>query len=310
MKLNEEKKIIIDTDAGHDDALALMLLIKSKLFDIKAITTVAGNSTIDNVTRNAAFILNLLSRIDIPLFSGNPKPLKRELVQAVVHGESGLDGVDTTSVSYELTEDADEQIINLVRRYPKEITFLTIGPLSNLARAFIKDPELPSLIKEVVIMGGAINVPGNKNRVAEFNMFVDPEAAEIVFNTKVPKVMIPLDVCNQVVVLLNDFEKFRGSDLYQTIIKMMEHYIKGIEQDEGTKGALVYDVLAAYYLINSDAFEFESMDILIETKGEHTSGMTVVEKRSFKRGDSNIKVAMGIDKNKFIQDFVGIIKNP
>jgi len=302
-------KVIIDTDPGHDDALALMLMCKSKLFDIKAITTVAGNSTIDNVTKNAVFIVNLLDRTDLPIFSGESKPLKRNLIQAVVHGKSGLDGFDITNTEYKLTNNASDEIIKLVKKYPKEITILTLGPLSNIARAIITNPELPFLIKQIVIMGGAVDVAGNKNRVAEFNMFVDPEAADIVFRSKAAKVLVPLDCCNEVVLYNSSFNNLKGSDLYKPISLMMASYMAGIEKDEGVKGALVYDALAAYYLINPKAFVLESMDIVIETSGEYTFGMTVVEKRVNKVKKTNVKVVMRVDKKQFINDFIKLLKS-
>jgi len=302
-------KIIIDTDAGHDDVLAMLLLIKSRLFEILCVTTVAGNSTIRNVTRNAAFTLDLLERRDIPVFSGKANPLKRKLVTAVVHGKSGLDGADTSQVKFKQTGDAHQQIIKLIRANPHQVTILTLGPLTNIARAFITDPKLPHLVKEIVIMGGAIDVCGNKNRVAEFNMFVDPEAADIVFRAKVKKVLVPLDPCNEIVLKLSDFEKLRGSKLYTPIKNMMRQFIKGIEKDEGIKGALVYDPLAAYYLINPHSYYLEPMDIVIETEGKHTFGMTVVEKRVSKIKRHNVAVAMKIDKNTFIKDFIRVIKS-
>ena len=124
---------------------------------------------------------------NVPVFSGQANPIKRSLIKAVVHGDSGLDGLDVSQIEPRLTGNADDKIIGLVKKYPGQIRILTLGPLSNIARAFIKEPKLASLVKEIVIMGGAINVCGNKNRVAEFNMFVDPEAAEVVFKGRSKK---------------------------------------------------------------------------------------------------------------------------
>lgn len=302
------KKIIIDTDPGCDDALALMLMFQSRAFDIKAVTTVAGNSTIEKVTRNAQTILDLINERNVAIYSGKTKPIRRNLVTAVVHGESGLDGVNVNQTKYRLTNNADERIIELVKGNPRKITLLALGPLSNIARAFIKEPKLPDQIKEMVIMGGAINVCGNMNRVAEFNMFVDPEAAEIVFQTDVRKVLIPLDVCNQVIIPITDFEILKKSILYRPIKTMMKNFAFELEKDVGVQGVLVYDAVAAYYLINPEAFQLKPMDIVIETRGEYTLGMTVVEKRKMARNDFNIQVAMDIDKNAFIKDFFDILQ--
>ena len=192
----KKRKIIIDTDPGHDDTLAIMLIEKSRLFDILAITTVAGNSTVQNTTNNARYILDLLGS-HTPLFSGAASPIKRELTQANVHGESGLAGA-TIKKQEPLSGNASDKIIEIVKKNPNQITILTLAPLTNLAQAFQKDPSIIPLIQSVVIMGGAIAVPGNKNRVAEFNIFVDPDAADIVFRSKTQKTLIPLDVCNHV----------------------------------------------------------------------------------------------------------------
>lgn len=301
-----QPKIIIDTDAGHDDALALMLLAKSQLFDIQAVTTVAGNSDIKNVTRNAKAVLDLLG-VSLPIYSGLEKPLQRELVKAVVHGDSGLDGLDMSATQFALTGDAPERIIELIKANPGKISILTLGPLSNIARALQKDPSIANDIKELIIMGGAIGVPGNKNRVAEFNMFVDPEAADIVFKTDIKKVVVPLDPCNHIILGIDTFEALRGTPLYEPLNSLMQHFIAGITFDEGVEGALVYDALAAYYLISPDAFTLKPMDIVVETKGEHTFGMTVAEKRPHKTPRYNADVVTHIDQEAFTRDLLAAL---
>lgn len=304
-QLNRQK-IIIDTDPGHDDALALLLLLKSKKFDVQAITTVAGNAAIEKVTKNAQAILDLIGS-KVPIYSGLPTPIKRELITAVVHGESGLDGFDTSDTSFKLTEDAPQRIVEIVRKFPKEVTILTLGPLSNLARAFQLDPELPSLIKGVITMGGAINVPGNKNRVAEFNFFVDPDAADIVFQATVKRVLVPLDACNEVVLQIDDFRKIQNRKIRSAILPMMEHFIAGLTSDEGTKGILVYDALAAYFLLNPNGFTTIPMNVVIETRGQHTFGMSVAEKRTYKKEKPNVDVVSGVNQKQFKKDFFEIL---
>lgn len=302
----KKQKIIIDTDPGHDDALAIMLLEKSGFFDIKAITTVAGNSTVQNTTNNARYILDLIES-ETPIYSGAEKPLRRDLVKAVVHGEGGLAGAEITKQE-KLTGNAAEKMIEIIRANPNKISILAIAPETNIAQAFLKDTELPSLIKEIVIMGGAISVPGNKNRVAEFNIFVDPDAADIVFNANVKKVLISLDVCNDMFFSIEDFDKLKNSSLYGPIKNMMGFYIDGIQAFEKTNGALMYDPLAAYYLINPKAFKTTPMDIKIETQGELTRGMTVADKRTWGDKNPNINVATSVDKEAFTKDFFDILK--
>ncbi len=299
-------KLIIDTDPGQDDALALMLVLFSNMFDVLAVTTVAGNATIEKVTRNAQAILDYIG-VKTPVFSGKAKPLSRELVTAVVHGESGLAGFDTSATQYELTGNAPEKIVELVAAQPGEVTILTLGPLTNLARAFQLDPSLPSKINKLVMMGGAIEVPGNKSRVAEYNFFVDPEAADIIFQTKVPKILSTLDVSQQVTLQVSDFEAIQNKRLQKLLLPMMGHFFAGLTKDEGTKGILVYDALAAYVLINPAAFTLEQMDVVVETKGQYTSGMSVAERRPDKVENANVQVAVKIDVEKFKHDFFSIL---
>ncbi len=158
-------------------------------------------------------------------------------------------------------------------------------------------------------MGGAINVPGNKNRVAEFNLFVDPEAADIVFKTNIKKVLVPLDLCNSVFFSLKDFEKLKGTSLYQPVYSMMAKYIKGIYTFERTKGAIMYDPVAAYFLINPLAFTITEMDVQIETQGNLTRGMTVAEQRLWGDKKMNVLVTQSLDKNQFKKDFFEIFSD-
>lgn len=306
MKIDEREKIIIDTDPGHDDALALLLTIKSKRFDVLAVTTVAGNAQIEKVTQNAQAIVNLTEE-KIPIFSGQPTPLKRELITAVVHGESGLDGFDTSQTKFTLANNAAKKIIELVEKFPGQITILALGPLTNLALALQSQPGIAKKIKHLVIMGGAIEVAGNKNRVSEFNFFVDPEAASIVMQSQIPKTLVPLDACNQVVMQVDDFKKISNQKLNKILLPMMEHFFAGLIKDEGTTGILVYDALAAFFLINPDSFVTEKMDILIETTGELTSDMCVVEKRDYKEKNFNVDVVTKTDGQIFIKKLINVL---
>lgn len=296
---------IIDTDPGHDDALAIMLAANSGLFKIHALTTVAGNSTIENTTRNARFVLKLLGREDIPVYSGEGKPLARGLIQAVVHGKSGLEGLDPTNEP-ELTGNAVEKILQTIKENPGKITLIALGPLTNVAKAIQKSPETMAKAKEIVMMIGAVRVHGNKSRTAEFNAFVDPEAADIVFRFPCKKTMVPLDACNHVKLQLEDFEQVKGS-LKAPVLAMMKPFIENISKDEGVKAALMYDPLTVYSIMNPQACTKKEYDIVVETKGEHTSGMTVAELRGLKAGKPNITVVESIAEAGFKKDFVNCL---
>lgn len=292
-------KIIVDTDSGADDALALLLLLGTAGMDILAATTVAGNSTIGNVTRNACAILDLAGRRDIPVHSGEPGPLARPLPKAVIHGEHGIEGIDMRATRYDLDALAADKIIEIVRANPGEIRLLAIGPLTNIARAIQKDPEVPGLIRDIVIMGGAIDVCGNMSRVAEFNFFIDPEAADIVLRAPLKKTMIPLDPCMNTALPLDFFESLKGAPLHAPMTAMMAHFIDEMARKRGIHGAMVYDAIAAFYLIDPAAFTMVDMDIVVETKGEHTAGMSIAEKRGKAQKTPNVSVAMAVDPGKF-----------
>ena len=307
--MTNSSKIIIDTDPGHDDAMALLMLFAVPRIGISAITTVAGNSSIENINRNAKYILSLAKKENVPLYTGAGKPIARDLIKANVHGTSGLDGSGVEDLPLgPVKDEASDKIIEIVRQNSGEITLLTLGPLTNIAKAFLEDPSLPKIVKRIVMMGGAIAVPGNKNRVAEFNFFVDPEAAKIVFESEAEKVLIPLDACNDVVLPESAIKKISKSGLIgKTLSKMLIPYIENIKKFEGMMGALMYDPLAAYYLVNPEAFQLEMMDIRIETKGEYTFGMSVAERRVVAPKIPNVKVAVKIDGKEFINDFVDSI---
>lgn len=301
-----KRKLLIDTDPGHDDALAILLLEQSGLFDILAITTSAGNSTIQNTTNNARYILDLIGSTT-PIYSGAASPLHQSLVQAEVHGKSGLAGANITK-NEPLTNNAANKIIECVKNNPHEVSILTLGPLTNLAAAMLQDASITPLIQEVIMMGGAIAVPGNKNRVAEFNIYVDPDAADIVFRAPVKKSLIPLDVCNDVYLTMDDFEQLAGSRLYESITAMMRHYIAGIQQFEKTTGALMYDPLAAYYLVNPAAYTTQELDIQIEVTSELTRGMTVADRRIWGEQHPNVTVATTVDKSAFTHDLIKFLR--
>ncbi|MFA6005403.1 MAG: nucleoside hydrolase [Patescibacteria group bacterium] len=302
-------ELIIDTDAGHDDILAIILLVKSKLFSIKAITTVAGNSSIRNVTRNVFYVLNLLHESNIPIYSGFPSPLKRRLIKAVIHGKNGLSGADTSKTKYHLTKDAPEQLIKIVKNSPRKVTILTLGPLSNIARVLQKDHSIATSIDKIVMMGGSLNGYGNKSRVAEFNMFVDPEAADIVFKSPIQKILLPLDACNECAFSLKSFTQLPTSVLNTAITQMMREYISKIKIRTGIEGTLVYDALAAYYLISPTVFTTRLMDIVIEKRGKYTSGMTVAERRFSVVKKNNVSVIEKVEYEKFKSYFFALLKS-
>ncbi len=283
--------------------MALVLAIKSEMFKIHAITTVAGNTTIENTTRNARYILSLLKREDIPVYSGAEKPIVRKLLQSKVHGEGGLGNLLPRNEA-NLTHDAVERLLSIIKKNPNKIKLVTLGPLTNVAQAIRQKPEIMSQLKEIVIMGGAIKVPGNANRVAEFNIFVDPEAADIVFRFPIKKTLIPLDACMNVKMRVSDFERIKDPLLREPIISMMTVVIKLISEKDGIDAAQMYDPLTVYSLMNPSACKKIDYHISIETKGEITRGMTVADLRKIRKEKPNFTVIEWISEKSFKEDFI------
>lgn len=300
------KKIIIDTDPGKDDFFAITYLVLSGQADILALTTVCGNSSIQNVTNNARFTLDSV-QANIPIYSGASEPFNRVSKFGQVMGTSGLDGVNI-GTQEKLNGLAVNKIIELVRAYPQQVTILAIGPLTNIAQAFQKDPQLPSLINQLVIMGGAIQLPGNTSRTAEFNIGFDPEAAGIVFKSLVKKTLIPLDLCYANPLQLSDLDVLKVSPLYSTLVDLLIPYQEMLKANEGQEGIILYDLLAAYYLTNPQSFDISSYNLQIETQGEFTRGMTVADLRLPPRNKPNTYVATGLNRATFINDFITVLE--
>ncbi len=304
------KKLIIDTDPGHDDALAILLMCAAPNIEVCAVTTVAGNSTIQNVTNNAKHILNLAGQPGIPLYSGADKPLVRQQVLANVHGASGLDGATITQ-QVPLDGQAVDEILRLVGENPGEITLLILGPQTNIAQAIQRDAKIMQQVKELVIMGGAFDVPGNKNRVAEFNICVDPDAAAIVAELPVKKTYIPLDVCNEIQVPIEEFARIKNDAVRTELQSALAPYIKNIQRSElSTRGALMYDALAAYFVMRPEVCEVSGAAVVVETKGEFTYGMTLIDKRPFSQKEpDNALIVTAIPEQQFIDDYFATLNS-
>lgn len=300
-----KKKVVIDTDPGIDDAMAIMLAVKSEKLDVLALTTVCGNTTIQNTTRNAQYLLRELDITTIPVYSGAKKPLKRKLRPAFIHGESGLVGVNPDNKPI-LTGNAADMILALARKNPGEITLITLGPLTNLAKAIQKDPQGVQMLAEVVMMGGAIKTAGNMNRVAEFNIFVDPEAADIVFTFPMKKTLVTLDVCNTIALPLSDFTKIKDKKINMLLTKMAKPYIENLKT-EGYKNAIMYDPVTIYSVLYPNKVKTELFDVLVEKKGNETRGMTIADLRPQKEKNINMEVVMSLKLSDFRKDFLAIL---
>ncbi|MGL4480432.1 MAG: pyrimidine-specific ribonucleoside hydrolase RihA [Aeromonas veronii] len=296
--------VILDCDPGHDDAIALILALASPELKVQAVTTSAGNQTPDKTLNNALRILTLLGRDDIPVAAGAPKPLARELIIADnVHGESGLDGPklpDPAFAPQAMT--GIELMARCLRESPEPVTLVPTGPLTNIALLLAAHPELKPRIARIVLMGGAAGA-GNWTPAAEFNIYVDPEAADMVFKSGIPITMCGLDVTHEAQVMDEDIERVRAitNPVAQCVAGLLDFFmIYHRDPKWGFAGAPLHDPCTIAWLLAPELFHGVECRVDIETSGEHTVGMTVVDRYGLTGKPANALVLLGLDRPGFI----------
>ncbi|MBX9561558.1 pyrimidine-specific ribonucleoside hydrolase RihA [Aeromonas hydrophila] len=296
--------VILDCDPGHDDAIALILALASPELKVLAVTTSAGNQTPDKTLNNALRILTLLGRDDIPVAAGAPKPLARELIIADnVHGESGLDGPKLPDPGFApVAMTALELMAKCLRESPEPVTLVPTGPLTNIALLLAAHPELKSKIARIVLMGGAAGA-GNWTPAAEFNIYVDPEAADMVFKSGLPITMCGLDVTHAAQVMDEDIERVRAitNPVAQCVAGLLDFFmIYHRDPKWGFAGAPLHDPCTIAWLLAPALFHGVECRVDIETGGTHTSGMTVVDRYGLTGKAANALVLLGLDRAGFI----------
>ena len=277
-----KKKIIIDTDPGQDDAVALLLALASKELEILGVTCVAGNVPLSLTSENARKILELTRYTEIPVFAGADRPIKRTLVTAEhVHGKTGIDGPVLEKPKIKLqSKEAIEFIIETILSYPKdEVTLCTLGPLTNIGLAFQREPRIKTLIKEIIMMGGGFFEGGNITPAAEFNIYVDPEAAAEVLVSGIPITMLPLDVTHKALTSRSRIESFRkiGNKAGIVTAEMLDFFERFDVEKYGSEGGPLHDPNVIVYLLRPDFYEGKYVNVEIELGSDLTRGMTVVD---------------------------------
>ena len=254
--MSEPRKIIIDTDPGQDDAAAIFLAFGSREeIDVLGITTVAGNVPLRLTSRNARIVCELCNRRDVKVFAGADAPLKRKLVTAEhVHGKTGLDGPELSEPTMELQPGhAVDFIIDTLRKEPEgAVTLCTLGPLTNIAMAFQKAPDIVGRVRELVMMGGGFFEGGNITPAAEFNIYVDPEAADVVFRSGVPIVMMPLDVTHKLLTRKDRVARMAavGTPPAKAMVEMLEFFERFDIEKYGSDGGPLHDPTVVAYLLS------------------------------------------------------------
>lgn len=305
--MSQRRKIIIDTDPGQDDAAAIMLALGSPdELDVLGITTVAGNVPLTLTARNARILCELCGRPDVKVFAGADAPLVRPLVTAEhVHGKTGLDGPDLDEPTMPLQAmHAVDYIVDTLRSEPAgTVTLCTLGPLTNVALALQKAPDIAERVEEIVMMGGGFFEGGNITPAAEFNIYVDPEAADIVFRAGVPIVMMPLDVTHKVLTLKTRVEKLRaiGSRPAIALVEMLEFFERFDVEKYGSDGGPLHDPTVIAYLLRPELFDGRVCNVAIETASELTAGMTVVDWWQVTDRKPNARVMRDVDSHGFFE---------
>ena len=277
------RKIIIDTDPGQDDAVAILLALASpEDVDVLGITCVAGNVPLPLTTKNARIVCELGGRPDMPVYAGCDKPLGRDLVTAEhVHGKTGLDGPTLPDPTMPMAAGhAVDFIVDQLRTYaPGTITLCPLGPLTNIATALQKAPDIATRIAKIVLMGGGYFEGGNITPAAEFNIYVDPQAADIVLKCGAPIVIMPLDVTHKALVTQERNDAFRALDTPAgiAVAEMTDFFERFDKEKYGSAGAPLHDPCVTAYMIQPDLFTGRHINVEIETKSELTMGMTVAD---------------------------------
>ncbi len=276
------QKIIIDTDPGQDDAVAILLALASPELDILGITTVAGNVPLALTTKNARIICELAGRPDVPVYTGCDSPLARDLVTAEnVHGKTGLDGPALPDPKMHVQDaHAVDFIVETLRKEPVgSVTLCPIGPLTNIAMALTRAPEIASRVAQIVLMGGAYFEVGNTTPAAEFNIYVDPEAADIVFKSGIDIVVMPLDVTHKALATRARVDAFRalGTPVGQAVAELTDFFERFDKEKYGSEGAPLHDPCVIAYLLDPALFSGRHVNVEIETGSALTRGMTVAD---------------------------------
>lgn len=276
-------RIIIDTDPGQDDAVAILLALASPdEIEVLGITAVAGNVPLPLTQLNARKVCELAGRPDVKVFAGCDRPLGRDLVTAEhVHGKTGLDGPVLPDPVMPLQDQhAVDFIIDTLRAEPAgSVTLCPLGPLTNIAMAFEKAPDIVTRVREIVLMGGAYFEVGNITPTAEFNIYVDPQAARIVFRSGVRIVVMPLDVTHKALVTRPRNDAFRaiGNRVGEAVAQMTDFFERFDKEKYGSQGAPLHDPCVTAYLIRPELFSGRHVNVEIETGSELTMGMTVAD---------------------------------
>lgn len=301
MSNENKRKIIIDCDPGHDDAIAILLAAGNPAIDLVAITTVAGNAEIEKTTQNALKVCEIAGVRDVPIAKGAGQPMVRKRETAAdIHGDSGMDGPVLPEPTLNIVEEhAVDLIIRKLLESDGDITLVPVGPLTNIAMAMRREPAILPKIQEIVIMGGGTF--GNWTPAAEFNIYVDAEAAAVVFESGVPITMMGLDVTHQALATVEVSDKIASIEnpVAKFVSELLVFFRQTYKDVFDFEHPPVHDVCSVAYCIDPTVFNCKKLRVDIETRGDFTYGMTVVDTLGVTHKETNVNFALGLDHGKF-----------
>ena len=310
------RKVIMDCDPGHDDAIALLLATRSDEINILGVTTVAGNSELTHTTNNALRILNYSGVSDIPVYAGCEKPMMRGLYRltgAIIHGEDGLGGPNVPAPQQKAEQEHGvDFIIRALRESEEKITLIPTGPLTNIAMALIKAPDIKDKIEDIIIMGGAIIDPGNITSAAEFNMYVDPEAAKIVMGSGCPIHLNTLDISMKAVFYKDEIEALgaRGNKISQVVCELLQFFAGTHVEHFGFYACPIHDALCVGMLIDPNLIEYKKVFCDVSVNDELTRGETVADLWGITGREPNVYMSVKVDRELFVRMITDYMQRP
>lgn len=308
-----KRKLILDVDTGLDDAIGIILALKSQQFDVLGITTVNGNVSLESATRNTCKILDLLNEQQVSVIQGAATPIVRQpFFEHSVHGEDGLGGALKDVEVFKQPDEgfAPDFIIHSILNFPGEVTLVMTGPLTNLALAIIKCPEIVNHVKEVIFMGGVIKGPGNVTPTAEYNTYVDPEAARIVLKAGFESLtQVGLDVTRKVLLKDKHIDAIEDEKLASYIRESTTHYFERYFERNKVRGCAMHDPLAVGVALQKSLVGTVSYFVDVETKSELCDGQLVCDFQNRLQQPSNLNICVDVDEKAFFDLFLRILNS-
>lgn len=305
------RKVILDVDPGIDDALALCLALSNPDLDVVAVTAVGGNVSPVQATRNVQAIIEQIDPPRWPRLGAASEPDNRLVVdRRSLFGSDGLGGTSFVVAERQHLLPSEKVICDQVRDAPHAVTIIALGPLTNIARAFVRDPELPALIGQIVVMGGTVSGPGNITPAAEFNVYCDPVSAQAVFRSPSTKTLIPLDVTNRLELSYDLFQRLpdESTRVGRLLRQILPAAFRGYRQQFGLEGIHVHDTVALMATLHPELFSTKAMAGDVETQGELTTGATVFDRRRAPAWRHNMEVAVDMQKEAVVEAILRDLK--